>query len=152
MAAIHSIVYKPKQQPDLDDQYLRVAAQEVMLIADYGIDADRKGGHPKRQLNIMDYETAQELGGVGYKVQPGELGEQIMVRGLRLSQLEPGARLRLGDSAVVEVTEFRNGCDRFDHIHGQRPQKGARVLGVMARVVTDGAIRLGDPVALVVAE
>jgi MOSC domain-containing protein YiiM len=78
------------------------------------------------------------------------MGEQIVVNGVEIDALPVGARIRLGEVAVVEVTSARTGCDRFEHIQG-KPKKLVRGrLGVMARVVTGGPIAVGDPVALLV--
>jgi MOSC domain-containing protein YiiM len=146
MAEIYSIVFKPRDMDDLEERYLRVPVEEAVLVTGYGIEGDVKGGHPKRNLNVMDYETMQELGVDGFKVNPGELGEQIIIRGLKLSELEPGARLRLGDAAMIEVVEPRTGCERFEGIQTLSRTIATNRLGMMARVVADGTINVGDPV------
>jgi len=43
----------------------------------------------------------------------------------------------------------RHGCERFEAIQGRPREQAAGRLGVMARVVVGGPIRVGDPVALV---
>ena len=68
-----------------------------------------------------------------------------------------GTRLRLGPSAVVEVTGLRNPCLQLDRLqpglmaatlardtHGQLIRKA----GVMAIVVADGDVHPGDPIAV----
>jgi MOSC domain-containing protein YiiM len=153
MSQIHSIVYTPvtvlEKSPD---HYDRAPLQEAVLIAGHGINGDRKGGTPKRQLNIMCYETLQGLGGEGFHVAPGEMGEQIVLSGIDLIDLTPGSRVQFGDSAVIEVVEPRNGCDRFEHIQGKAPALAKRRLGVMACVVASGAIKVGDAVKVVEGE
>ncbi len=48
--------------------------------------------------------------------------------------------------ACLEVVNQRTGCLRLQEVQG-RPLKGTRDhLGVMAKVVADGIIRVGDPV------
>ena len=58
----------------------------------------------KRQLNVMHAEILAQLGTEGFKVGPGEMGEQIVVAGVDPAALVPGARLKLGE-AVIEVVE-----------------------------------------------
>ena len=136
---IVGICYKPAgavRGPQFD----RIALERGLLIADYGLDGDAKGGHPERQLNLLDAESLPTLAGQGYDVTLGQMGEQIRLRGIDFSALAEGVRLRLG-AAVVEITSRRNGCARFEAVQGL-PRSVP--LGVMARVVESGEIRLGD--------
>ncbi len=119
-----------------------------MLTVDRGIEGDRKGKGRDRQLNIMSAETLANLAAEGFKTGPGQMGEQIVVDGIGVDSLPAGARIRLGESAVVEVTIARTGCDRFEHIQGKLKKLVRGRLGVMARVVTGGPIAVGDAVAL----
>lgn len=146
MARVGSIVYTPKGSPRLTPEYyVRVPLQEAALVIGHGIEGDRKGGNPNRQLNIMSQSTVDALKAQGLKTAPGELGEQIVIDGFDVADLNPGDRVRLGD-AVIEVISFRTGCDRFEHIQSTDPKTLARKLGIMARVVESGAIRVGAPV------
>lgn len=102
MAQITSITYKPQHmRTDLPDHYARVSLQQATLKVGYGIEGDRKGGHPKRQLNIMVAATLEKLADSSYQTTPGAMGEQIIVTGLDLDALEPGTRL--GAVAVIAV-------------------------------------------------
>lgn len=147
MAHVVSICYTPagvERRPA--DRFARVAVAQAALVEDFGIDGDAKGGGDKRQLNVMTAETLALLRAEGFKVAPGELGEQIVVAGVDEAALVPGARLALGDAAVIEVTLPRTGCDRFEHIQGKPKATAKGRLGVMARVVAGGVVRAGDPV------
>lgn len=130
------------------DHFARVAVAEAVLVEDFGIEGDAKGGSDKRQLNVMTAETLAQLRAEGFKAAPGELGEQIVVAGVEEAALVPGARLQLGESAVIEVMLPRTGCDRFEHIQGKPKATAKGRLGVMARVVTGGIVRTGDGVRL----
>ncbi|MFO0825268.1 MAG: hypothetical protein U0792_19465 [Gemmataceae bacterium] len=103
-AHVVSIVFTPKEVPVRHPQgnYARVAASRVTLVEFQGIVGDLKGGAGERQLNIMAAETLAELRDEGFKTEPGQLGEQIIISGLNLANIASGTRLRLG-SAVVEV-------------------------------------------------
>ncbi len=150
---IVSIVYKPQgvegQPPN---QYARQSVEQARLLAGYGIEGDRKGGHPERQLNLMAAETLAQLAGEGCDTSPGMLGEQLIVRGVDVDALPVGARLRLGAEAVIEVTTPRTGCDRFAHIQGVDPERLNGRMGIMARVVSGGPIQVGDTVQPLVNE
>jgi MOSC domain-containing protein YiiM len=72
------------------------------------------------------------------------------------ANLKPGNRIRIGDTAVIEVTPLpHNGCRKFAARYGKHAVKwvnspeGKRLhlRGVNAKVVTGGVIRQGDPVS-----
>jgi len=148
MAAIHSIVYQPQDQnyPDRKHDYIRVPLEQARLIPGHGIDGDQKAGHnPERQLNLLSLEWLTGIEPKGYRTKPGQFGEQIIVTGLAVEQLEVGARLQLGGEAMIEVTKLRTSCDRLADAQGQ-PVKELGPLGAMACVLTGGIIRVGDEV------
>lgn len=145
MGRIVSIVYRPKGTKRPQDRYERVLAECVQLVSRWGIEGDMKGSKTKRQLNVMHAEQLAELGTEGFKVAPGEMGEQIVVAGIDPAAMVPGARLKLRD-AVIEVIEPRTGCDRFEMIQGHPRGEAQGRLGVIAIVVADGEIAVGDAV------
>lgn len=149
MTQLTSIVYKPTDATQPSYGFLRVPLQQATLIADYGIEGDRKGGNPERNLNIMSHETLQALKERGFSTAPGQMGEQLIVTGLDVNNLAAGTRLQVGPSAVVEVIKPRTGCERFEGHQGQPRTKAAGMMGVMARVVTGGPIQLGDAVQVI---
>jgi MOSC domain-containing protein YiiM len=151
MAHVVSIVYRPKGAGRPQGRYARVPAERVRVAEFWGIEGDVKGSAAKRQLNVMHAEVLAELGAEGFKVAPGELGEQIVVAGVEPAALVPGARLRLG-AAVVEVAEPRTGCARFETIQGRARELVRGRLGVIARVVSGGEVAVGDAVEVLAAE
>ena len=97
-----SIVYTPSDIPPKPaDHYARVLVVSITLIANRGIDGDRKGNGRDRHLNIMSAETLEQLRGEGLKTGPGQMGEQIVVAGIAIDLLAPGSRLKIGDEVVV---------------------------------------------------
>lgn len=147
MGRVVSIVYTPLtagvRRPQ--DRYTRVPAERVRLVESHGIEGDAKGGTGKRQLNIMATEQLAELRAEGFKTEPGEMGEQIVVEGVDPAAATVGSRWRVG-AAVVEVTIPRTGCDRFERIQGKPKQSVQGRLGVLARVVAGGEVAVGDAV------
>jgi molybdopterin adenylyltransferase len=147
MISITSIVYKPESaDSDPEDHYIRIPLNSANLVAGYGIEGDRKGGNPKRNLNIMSYETLETLREDGFSTLPGQMGEQIVIQGIDVGKLAEGAQLQIGDQALVEVVSHRTGCERFEGIQGKSPKLAAGRIGVMAKVITGGKIAVGDAV------
>ena len=142
----------------------------IRLVAGLGVEGDAHSGatvkhrsrvrqnpaQPNlRQVHLMHAELFEELAAKGFTVTAGDMGENITTRGVDLLGLPTGARLRLGETAVVEITGLRNPCvqlDRFqDGLMGavlDRDAEGNVVLkaGVMGIVVTGGEVRPGDRV------
>ena len=99
----------------------------------------------------MSAEALGSLQAEGFNIQPGQMGEQIIIEGIDLGSVGAGDQIQLGD-AVIEVVNQRTGCDRFQHIQGKSPALAQGRMGVMARVVADGTIHVGAPVRLLQAE
>ncbi|MED4582201.1 MOSC domain-containing protein [Brevibacillus choshinensis] len=108
-----------------------------------------------RQVHLIHSELFGELQASGFQVTPGQIGENLTTRGISLLSLPTGAILRIGDSAMVEITGLRNPCpqlNRFqpglmdallDHdAHGNLIRKA----GVMGIVLSGGTVRPGDQI------
>jgi MOSC domain-containing protein YiiM len=110
-----------------------------------------------RQVHLIHAELHDELAGQGFAVAPGDMGENVTTRGLDLLALPVGTRLRLGDTAVVELTGLRNPCVQLDRFADgllaavlDRAADGSvvRKAGVMGVVLTAGEVRAGDPITV----
>lgn len=106
-----------------------------------------------RHVHLIHAELFDELGGKGFSVTAGDLGENVTTRGVDLLGLPRGTLLHLGDEAVVEVTGLRNPCHQLDAFQAgltravlDKDAKGrlVRKAGVMAVVRSDGLVRPGD--------
>jgi MOSC domain-containing protein YiiM len=142
----------------------------IRLLTGRGVDGDahlgetvkhrsrvaRDPGQPNlRQVHLIHAELHDELWATGFAVSAGQMGENITTRGIDLLGLPTSTRLRLGKTAVVEVTGLRNPCIQLDRF---QPGLMAAVLdrdehnnlirkaGVMAIVLADGEVRPGDPI------
>jgi len=111
-----------------------------------------------RQVHLIHEELLAELSGKGFAVAPSELGENVTTRGIDLLAFPRGTRLHLGEAAVVEITGLRNPCAQIDEFQpgllrqvlGRQPDGALlRKSGVMAVVLTGGAVRPGDGIAVV---
>ncbi|GHF71480.1 MOSC domain-containing protein [Streptomyces mashuensis] len=110
-----------------------------------------------RQVHLIHEELFAEVGGEGFKVAPGELGENITTRGIDLLGLPVGTLLHIGNSAVLEVTGLRNPCLQIDHFQDGllkqvvgRDEAGniVRKAGIMSIVREGGVVRPGDTIEM----
>jgi len=144
--------------------------ESITLVAGLGVDGDAHNGttvkhrsrvardpsQPNlRQVHLIHAELHEELRAGGFGVQAGQMGENVTTRGLDLLGLPTGARLHLGEAAVVEVTGLRNPCAQLDKIEKgllaatlDHDEQGnlIRKAGVMGIVLAGGEVRPGDPI------
>lgn len=142
--------------------------ERVRLIEGFGVEGDAHAGvtvkHRSRvardptqanlrQVHLIHAELFDELRIKGFKITPGLMGENVTTRGIDLLDLPQGARLRLGESAVVEITGLRNPCYQLDALQSglmeamleRNPERGiVRKAGVMAIVIAGGDVAAGD--------
>ncbi len=99
----------------------------IRLIAGIGVEGDVHAGatvtHQSRvardptqpnlrQVHLIHSELHDDLLAAGFTVRPGDIGENVTTRDVDLLGLPTGARLHLGESAVVEVTGLRTPCQQ----------------------------------------
>jgi len=110
-----------------------------------------------RQIHLIHAELHQELRDAGFDVVAGQMGENITTEGIDLLGLPTGARLRLGQEAIVEITGLRNPCTQLDGIQTglmaavlDRDDTGRliRKSGLMGIVIAGGWVRPGDEIAI----
>ena len=108
-----------------------------------------------RQVHLLSVELQAMLQAAGHVVAPGALGENITTQGIDLLALPTGARLHLGETAVVEITGLRNPCaqiERFQpgllaQVLGRDDQgKLVRKAGIMGIVLAGGLVRAQDAI------
>ncbi len=157
MPTIQSIVYMPRNEEDYDRNgpFLRIPLETAHLIADYGLEGDHKAGHhPERQLNLIPTDWLATRAAEGYCTGPGEMGEQLILDGLTMTEMSPGLQLQLGDTAIIELIKTRTGCERLDESQPKPIPADIKLAGIgyLAKIVQTGTIRVGDPVTLLTPE
>ena len=108
-----------------------------------------------RQVHLLHEELFDKVAGLGLQVLPGQMGENITTRGLDLLSLGAGTRLKIGATAVVEITGLRNPCSQIETFQSGllpavlgRSADGSlvRKAGVMAIVLQGGLVIAGDAI------
>jgi len=150
--------------------FSKLNQESIRLLAGLGVEGDAHAGvrvqhrsrvardptQPNlRQVHLIQAELHDELSVAGFTVLAGQMGENITTRGVDLLRLPSRTRLRLGPTAVVEVTGLRNPCLQLDQFQLglmaavlEHDERGAliRKAGIMAIVLVDGEVRPGDPI------
>lgn len=144
--------------------------EAIRLLAGLGVEGDAHQGetvkhrsrvaqNPNqpnlRQVHLIHAELHDELQAAGFTVCAGDMGENITTRGIDLLGLPTGARLHIGNTAIVEVTGLRNPCAQLDNFQPglmnavlDRDAQGnlLRKAGIMGIVQTGGEVRSGDTI------
>lgn len=160
---------------DRRHRFSKASVAEITLVAGEGVAGDAHCGvtvkhrsrarfNPTlpnlRQVHLIHAELFDELAAKGFSVAPAELGENITTSGIDLLGLSTGARLSIGD-AVIEITGLRNPCIQMDRFRDglmqatlDRDAEGnlVRKAGIMGIVITGGAVRPGDAIAVTLPE
>ncbi len=141
----------------------------IRLLAGEGVEGDAHRGttvqhlyqvrrNPRQpnlcQVHLFAAEKLEELAQAGFPLGPGEMGENVLTRGIDLLQLPRSTRVQLGAEAIVEITGLRTPCSQIDRyraglqkwLWGPKDARGKRErrAGVMAVVVTSGEVKPGD--------
>ena len=114
------------------------------LVEDLGIEGDKHANAAsRRQVLLADKEALDAVG-----VLPGTIKENVTVEGVDVMQLPAGSRVRLGRSAVLEITAVCEPCFRMDEIREGLKQELEGRRGMVSRVVQGGTISVGDPITV----
>jgi MOSC domain-containing protein YiiM len=111
-------------------------------------------GGPQQAVSIYSLESIARVVADGHTAFPGAFGENLTLEGLELGSLAAGDRLEIGDGGLlIELTKRAEPCQTIAHwfverrisrIGSQRHPEDCRWY---ARVVSEGPMRTGDPVA-----
>ncbi len=153
-------------------RFSKATEMSIRLIAGQGVEGDAHSGttvkhrsrvrvdptQPNlRQVHLVHAELHAELEAAGFKVHPGDIGENITTRGIDLLGLPTGALLRIGRTAVIRITGLRNPCSQLDGFQQgltaavlDRDAEGrlVRKAGVMSVVLEGGEVVPGDSITV----
>lgn len=117
--------------------------------------ADRRAhGGPARALCLFALERIATLAAEGHAIAPGLAGENVTTEGIDWGRVTPGARLRLGERTLIEVTGYAAPCwknarwFRDGDLRAIDQEARPGFSRVYARVLEGGLLRAGDAVVL----
>jgi MOSC domain-containing protein YiiM len=146
----------------------KLEVNAIQLLENYGVAGDYHAGEfvrhrylakkdptkPNlRQVLLIDTIILAELACQDIHLEPGMMGENIVLDRISVMSLAIGTQVQVGE-AVLEMTEVRNPCYQLNEMHphllksvetsgtGSDPRNA----GMMARIQTGGWVRPGDAV------
>ena len=153
-----------------EHSFSKAVADEIKLILGEGVEGDAHRGvkvkhrsrvaqnpdQPNlRQVSLLHEEVFEELSAKGFSLKPGDIGENVLTRGIDLLNLPAGTLLHFGEAATIELTGLRNPCAQIENFMPgllkallDKDADGTiiRKAGVMAIVVKGGVIGTGDAI------
>ncbi len=117
-----------------------------VLEEGFGLTGDAHGGDWHRQISLLSEERIATMRHKGLDVTAGSFAENLTTADFDLDSVEVGDRLKVGPSAILEVTQIGKECHTrcaIYHIAGDciMPERG-----VFAKVIAGGPVKIGDTV------
>ena len=123
--------------------------EKVVLKENFGMEADAHAGDWHRQISLLAGESIDTVKETLPTLKNGAFAENIITRGIDLTQLSVGDRLQVGDTIILEITQIGKEC----HNSGCAIKKatGDCIMpkeGLFAIVVAGGIISSADQIQL----
>jgi MOSC domain-containing protein YiiM len=144
MVKLKSIAIRLKSRSDMQT---REAAE---ITVDKGIDGDFRGSQTDRQVTILSESSWQQTCETINTDLPWTTRRaNLLVEGVEFSATDIGKTVRIGE-VELEITRETNPCSLMDQLHqGLRDAlTPAWRGGVCCKVLTAGAIKVGDQVEI----
>lgn len=120
-----------------------------VLVENFGLEGDAHGGNWRRQVSLLSQDRIDAFNARGAGVIPGAFGENLAVAGLELRTLPVGCRLRVGERALLEITQIGKTCHSSCEIAQRMGECIMPKEGIFARVLRGGPVAVGDEVRVV---
>lgn len=145
----------------------------ITLIAGLGVQGDAHAGktvqhlsdkkkNPEapnlRQVHLMHAELFDELAEQGIAVLPGQMGENIVTRGIDVLNSPQGTEFHFPSGAIIQITGLRSPCKKLNTIHPdllkavvEKRTDGSvnKKTGVMSVVLKGGDVHEGDDIKII---
>ncbi|MBI5124593.1 MAG: MOSC domain-containing protein [Candidatus Omnitrophica bacterium] len=121
---------------------------EACLKENFGIIGDAHSGS-SRQVSLLAVESIEKMRAKGLRVGPGDFAENITTEGLDLWSLNIGDKLSVGSDALLEITQKGKECKARCNIYYQAGDCVMPKEGIFARVLKEGAIKIGDKMEVI---
>lgn len=119
--------------------------EEIELIENFGLKDDAHGGNWHRQVSLLDKEQIDAFNEKGGNVVFGDFGENFVIEGIDLVNINIGERLQIGE-AIIEITQKGKECHSKCEIFHRVGECIMPKRGVFGIVIKSGKVALGNQV------
>jgi cyclic pyranopterin phosphate synthase len=120
----------------------------IRLEVGHGVLGDAHAGPWHRQVSLLAQESIDKMKVLGLELSPGDFAENITTEGFAVTALKIGDRIRVGGTAVLELTQIGKECHSGCAIARQVGKCVMPTEGVFFKVITAGEVRPGDGIEL----
>ncbi|HQL00542.1 MAG TPA: MOSC domain-containing protein [Smithellaceae bacterium] len=114
-----------------------------------GLENDAHLDMTVRQISLLASESVEKIRQKGLPVEYGDFAENLTTEGIELFTLPLGARLKIGNDVLVEVSQIGKTCLAPCAIYHAVGDCVMPREGIFVRVLTEGDIRVGDSISVV---
>ena len=126
----------------------KTCVKEAFLIENYGVEGDAHSGPWHRQGSFLASESRERARTKGLDVTFGDFAENIATTGIDWRNIPVGTKIRLGDTALVEITQIGKKCHNKCDIYYQAGDCIMPKEGIFGRVLEGGKICSGDHIQI----
>ena len=126
----------------------KTLVDRAVLIEDFGIEGDAHAGKWHRQVSFLSSESIDAAKQSGLDVTFGDFAENIATQGIEWKDIPIGTKVKLGDTAIVEITQIGKECHNKCAIYYQAGDCIMPREGIFAKVLTGGSIICGDNIII----
>ena len=122
---------------------------EGKLIEDFGFEGDAHAGKWHRQVSLLAKESIEKAKGMRTDgLCHGMFAENITTEGIELHTLPIGTKLKIGDEAVIEVTQIGKECHDGCAIRELVGQCIMPKEGIFGIVLEGGTVKENDEITV----
>ena len=125
---------------------IKKVVEHAHLVKDFGVEGDAHGGDWHRQVSFLASESIAAARDSGLQVNFGDFAENIATEGIDWVSVPIGTRFRLGEQAIVEITQIGKECHNKCAIYYRSGDCIMPREGVFGKVLEGGLIQTSDEI------
>lgn len=134
---------------------IKTPVKKGLLIAEHGLENDAHAGDELRQVSLLPIESIIEqrecikVKTKGISLSPGDFAENITTKGINLSNIKIGYKLKIGSSIILEISKIGKECHKYCAVYEKIGSCIMPKQGVFAKVIKGGEISVGDKIEVI---
>lgn len=128
------------------------SVKSAKLVENLGLENDAHAEKGIRQVSLLAWESIKKQNecpkvkkGIG-SLKPGDFAENITTESIKLSDLNIGDKLLIGENIILEISKIGKECHRYCSIYYKTGDCIMPREGIFAKVLKGGEIKTGDTI------